>query len=101
MRLRSIPRLVSNRLSPYRPSFTCTQAKHFNLWCWLLVGLIVSGSGQIKALTRLMPGRLAYWTTLRMIRAKVWDEQALLELMVDDLLYNEAQNEVVFVKYID
>ena len=87
MRLRSIPRLVSNRLSPYRPSFKCTQAQHFNLWCWLLVALIISGSGQVKALTRLMPYRLAYWTTLRMIRAKVWDEQALLELMVDDLLY--------------
>ena len=87
MRLRSIPRLVSNRLAPYRASFTCTQAQHFNIWCWLLVSLIVSSSGQVKALTRLMPYRLAYWTTLRMIRAKVWDEQALLELMVDDLLY--------------
>jgi hypothetical protein len=87
VRLRSIPRLVSNRLSPYRASFTCTQAQHFNIWCWLLVSLIVSSSGQVKALTRLMPYHLAYWTTLRMVRAKVWDEQALLELMVDDLLY--------------
>lgn len=87
MRLRSIPRLVSNRLTLYRPSFTGANAQHFNIWCWLLVSLIVSGSGQVKALTRLMPDRLAYWTTLRMIRAKVWDEQALLELMVDDLLY--------------
>jgi len=87
VRLQSIPRLVSNRLSAYRPSFTCTQAQHFNIWCWLLVALILSGSGRIKALTRLMPCRLAYWTTLRMIRTKVWDEQALLELMVDDLLY--------------
>ena len=88
MRLRSIPRSVSNRLAPYRASFPCTQAQHFNIWCWLLVGLILSGSGQIKALTRYMPNRLAYWTTLRMIRAKVWDEQALLNLMVADLLYS-------------
>ena len=86
MRLRSIPRLVSNRLSPYRTSFKCTQAQHFNIWCWLLVSLIISGSGRVKALTRLMPYHLAYWTTLRMIRSKVWQEQALLELMVDDLL---------------
>lgn|SRR5574341_387519 len=34
-----------------------------------------------------MPHRLAYWTALRMIRAKVWDEQALLELMVGDVLH--------------
>ena len=88
MRLRSIPRSVSNRLAPYRPFFTSTQAQHFNIWCWLLVGLIISGSGQLKALTRCMPSRLAYWTALRMIRAKVWDEQALLDVMVDDLLYS-------------
>lgn len=88
MRLRSIPRSVSNRLAPYRTHFTCSQAQHFNIWCWLLVGLIISGSGQLKALTRYMPSRLAYWTALRMIRAKVWDEQALLDLMVDDLLYS-------------
>jgi len=87
MRLRSIPQKVANRLAPYRASFKCTQAQHFNLWCWLLVTLIISGSGQIKALTRYMPSRLAYWTTLRMIRAQVWDEQALLDLMVADTLY--------------
>ena len=33
-----------------------------------------------------MPKRLAYWAVLRFIKAKVWDEQALLDLMVDDLL---------------
>jgi hypothetical protein len=51
------------------------------------VSLIISASGQIKSLTRSMPNRLAYWTTLRMIRARVWDEQALLNLMVEDLLH--------------
>jgi hypothetical protein len=35
-----------------------------------------------------MPFALAYWTTLRMIRAKVWDEQALLELLVADTLHS-------------
>jgi hypothetical protein len=48
--------------------------------------LIIAGAGQLKTLTRYMPYRLAYWTTLRMMRAKVWDEQALLELMVADSL---------------
>jgi len=87
VRLRSIPQGVANRLAPYRASFKCTQAQHFNLWCWLLVSLILSTSGQLKALTRCMPHRLAYWTMLRMIRAKVWDEQALLELLVADTLH--------------
>jgi len=52
-----------------------------------LVTLIVASSGQVKTLTRYMPSRLAYWTTLRMVRAKVWNEQALLDLMVADILY--------------
>lgn len=86
MRLRSIPQRVSNRLAPYRALFNCSQAQHFNIWCWLLVTLVIASSGQVKALTRHMPWRLAYWTTLRMIRSKVWDEQALIELMVGDVL---------------
>jgi hypothetical protein len=51
------------------------------------MALILCGSGQIKELTRLMPARIAYWTTLRMIRSKMWDHQALLELMAGDILY--------------
>jgi hypothetical protein len=88
MRLRSIPQSVSNRLAPYRASFSRGPAQHFNIWCWLLVTIIIASSGQVKTLTRYMPSRLAYWTTLRMIRAKVWNEQALLDLMVADILYS-------------
>src|SRR5262245_11706810 len=88
MRLRCIPQSVSNRLAPYRSSFKSAQTQHFRVWCWLLVTLVISGSGRIKDLTRVMPSSLAYWTTLRMIRAKVWDEQALLDLMVADILYS-------------
>jgi len=88
MRLRCIPQSVSNRLAPYRSSFKSSQTQHFRVWCWLLVTLVISGSGRIKDLTRVMPSSLAYWTTLRMIRAKVWDEQALLDLMVADILYS-------------
>src|SRR5262245_53964069 len=88
MRLRCIPQSVSNRLAPYRSSFKSAQTQHFRIWCWLLVTLVISGSGRIKDLTTVMPPSLAYWTTLRMIRAKVWDEQALLDLMVADILYS-------------
>jgi hypothetical protein len=85
--MRSIPQSVSNRLAPYRASLKSAPAQHFNIWRWLLAPLIVASSGQVKTLTRYMPSRLAYWTTLRMVRAKVWNEQALLELMAADILY--------------
>ena len=86
MQLRSLPQKVSARLAPYRPSFNCKQAQHFNTWCWILVSLLLAGSGRLKELTRWLPMRLAYGTVLRFIKAQVWDEQALLDLMVGDLL---------------
>jgi hypothetical protein len=88
VRMRSIPQSVSNRLAPYRASFKSAPAQRFNIWCWLLVTIIIASSGQVKTLTRYMPTRVAYWTTLRMIRTKVWNEQALLDLMVADILYS-------------
>ena len=86
MQLRSLPQNVSARLAPYRASFKCQQAHHFNTWCWILVSLLLAGSGRLKELTRWMPTRLAYWTVLRFIKAQVWEEQALRDLMVEDLL---------------
>jgi Transposase DDE domain len=86
VRLHALPQTVSARLAPYRKCFPCQQAQHFNVWCWVLVSLLLAGSGRLKELTRWMPTRLAYWTTLRFIQAQVWDEQALLDLQVDDLL---------------
>ena len=86
MQLHSLPQNVRARLAPYRGSFKCKQAQHFNIWCWILVSLLLAGSGRLRELTRWMPMRLAYWTVLRFIKARVWDEQALLDLMVDDLL---------------
>ena len=86
MQLRSLPLSVSAQLAPYRKCFPCQQAQHFNVWCWVLVSLLLAGSGTLKELTRWMPHRLAYWTTLRFIKAQGWDEQALLELMTGDLL---------------
>ncbi|MCI0557385.1 MAG: hypothetical protein MN733_02740 [Nitrososphaera sp.] len=56
-----------------------------------MVTIIIASSGQVETLTRYMPSRLAYWTTLRMIRAKVWNEQELLDLMVADILYSQPQ----------
>ena len=55
--------------------------------CLVLVvsQFVVGRLGRLKELTRWMPARLAYWTTLRFMRAQVWDAQALLDLMVGDL----------------
>ena len=80
MQLRPLPQKVSARLAPYRPSFNCKQAQHFNTWCWILVSLLLAGSGRLKELTRWLPMRLAYGTVLRFIKAQVWDEQALTRL---------------------
>jgi len=50
------------------------------VFCWLLVTLIVSeGGAKLKALTRLMPHSLAYWTVLRMMRSGYWDAALLVD----------------------
>lgn len=88
MRLRRIPQRVSNCLSPLSVSLNCPQGQHFRVFCWLLVTLIVmQGSATLKALTRLMPCSLRYWTVLRLVRAGYWDASALIEQLSDTVLY--------------
>jgi hypothetical protein len=80
MRLSRIPQRVSNALAAVASSFSCPQAQHFRVFCWLLVTLIViEGGARLKALTRLMPRTLAYWTVLRMMRSGYWDAAVLVE----------------------
>ena len=70
MHLTRIPQRVSNVLAPLAASFTCPQGHHFRIFCWVLVTLIViEGGATLKALTRLMPRSLAYWTVLRRLRS--------------------------------
>jgi hypothetical protein len=74
MHLTRIPQRVSNLLAPLASLFPCPQGHHFRVFCWVLVTLIVvEGGATLKALTRLMPRRLAYWTVLRMLRSGSWD----------------------------
>jgi hypothetical protein len=88
MRLRRIPQRVSNCLSPLSASLRCPQGQHFRVFCWVLIILIViQGSATLKALTRLMPSSLRYWTVLRMVRAGYWDAAALIEQLADTVLY--------------
>jgi hypothetical protein len=80
MGLSRIPQRVSNALASVAVSFSCPQGQHFRVFCWLLVTLIVSeGGARLKALTRLMPRSLAYWTVLRMLRSGYWDAAFLVE----------------------
>ena len=88
MRLTRIPQRVSNCLYPLASSFTCPQGEHFRVFCWVLVTLIVmQGSATLKALSRLMPCGLRYWTVLRMVRAGYWDAAALIEQFSTTVLY--------------
>jgi Transposase DDE domain len=87
MRLSRIPQRVSNALAPLGASFTCPQGHHFRVFCWLLVTLIVSeGGAKLKALTRLMPDSLAYWTVLRMMRSGYWEAAFLVDAMSEAVL---------------
>jgi hypothetical protein len=80
MHLARIPQRVSNALASVAWSFSCPQGQHFRVFCWLLVTLIViEGGATLKALSRLMPRSLAYWTVLRMMRCGYWDAAALVE----------------------
>jgi hypothetical protein len=70
-------------LYQFKSYFRCKQSRHFVLFCWLVVMLIIDqGKGKIKALSRMMPQRIKYWALMRMIRSGQWDAQGLLEDMV-------------------
>ena len=89
MRLARIPQRVSNLLAPLASSFPCPQGQHFRIFCWLLVTLIViEGGATLKALTRLMPRSLAYWTVLRMLRSGYWDATSLVTQLGTSVLWN-------------
>ena len=87
MRLSRIPQRVSNALASVASAFSCPQGQHFRVFCWLLVTLIISeGGATLKALTRLMPDSLAYWTVLRMMRSGYWDAAFLVDAMSEAVL---------------
>lgn len=80
MRLSRIPQRVSNVLASVTSVFSCPQGQHFRVCCWLLVTLsVIDGGATLKALTRLRPRALAYWTVLRMLRSGYGDAASLRE----------------------
>jgi hypothetical protein len=70
--------------APFRP---CPQGQHFRILRWLLVALLLSqGSATLKQLTRLLPGRLHYWTVLRMVRAGYGSAAELIQRLAGTVL---------------
>jgi hypothetical protein len=63
-------------------SFSCPQGQHFRVFCWLLgTRIVIEGGATLKALTRLLPRSLAYWTVLRMMRSGYWEAAVLGDTM--------------------
>ena len=82
-----LPGNVYDFLYQFKSYFRCKQSKHFVLFCWLMVMLIIDqGKGKIKGLSRMMPQRIKYWALMRMIRSGQWDAQELLEDIVGQVL---------------
>ena len=83
-----IPQRVATALAPLSAPFRpCPQGQHFRILCWLLVALLLSqGSATLKQLTRLLPGRLHYWTVLRMVRAGYWSAAELIQRLAGTVL---------------
>ena len=74
-----VPRNVYDFLSPFKPLFRCAQARHFVIFCWLVVAIIRDpGVGTLKGALPYVPAGLSYWALLRMVRSGQWDAQAVL-----------------------
>jgi len=87
--LTCVPQKVYDFLYPYKCHFRCAQARHFLLFCWLLVMLILdSGKGTLKGMGRLMPQRIKYWALMRMVRSGWWDEHALITEISAEVVRN-------------
>ena len=87
MSLACLPRAVYDFLYGFKGHFTCPQGRHFLLFCWLLVALLLDqGQGTLKALCRRLPPRIRYWAVLRLVRCGQGDAQALLDDMVAQML---------------
>jgi Transposase DDE domain len=85
--LTCVPTNVYNALYKFKPVFRCVQARHFSVFCWLLLALILDhGKGRLKDLCGYLPPKLRYWTLMRMVRSGPWDAKVLLSEMSRDVL---------------
>jgi hypothetical protein len=86
-RCTGVPRTVYDFLYPFKPLFRCAQARHFVIFCWLLVAIIRDpGAGTLKGLCPYLPPHLSYWALIRMLRSGKWDAQVVLTGIADKVL---------------
>jgi hypothetical protein len=86
--LTCVPTNVYNALYKFKPVFRCVQARHFSVFCWLLMALILdNGKGKLKDLCEYLPPKLRYWTLMRMVRSGQWNAAVLVEKMSHDVLH--------------
>lgn len=82
-----VPRTVYDFLYPLKPLFRCTQARHFVIFCWLLVAIIRDpGAGTLKGLCPYLPPHLSYWALIRMLRSGKWDAQVVMTGIAEKVL---------------
>jgi hypothetical protein len=82
-----IPTNVYNALYKGKPLFRCGQARHFWVFCWVLLALLLDhGKGTLKDLCQYLPRTLQYWTLMRMVRSGQWDEEALVTRLASDVM---------------
>jgi Transposase DDE domain len=85
--LTCVPLNVYNTLYKFKPIFSCVQARHFWVFCWVLIALILdNGKGTLKELCQYLPPKLRYWTLMRMVRSGQWDASVLVSRMGQDVL---------------
>jgi len=85
--LTCIPVNVYHTLYKFKPVFRCAQARHFWVFCWVLIALILdNGKGRLKDLCQYLPPKLRYWTLMRMVRSGQWDDSVLVTQMSRDVL---------------
>jgi hypothetical protein len=86
-RFTCLPRTVSDFLYPFKPLFHCSQARHFVIFCWLLVAIIRDpGVGTLQGLCPYLPPHLSYWALIPMLRSGTWEAQAVMNGMADKVL---------------
>ena len=82
-----VPQKVAEFLTQFKRHFHCAQGRHFIIFSWLLVAIILDqGKGKIKGLTQIMPEKIKYWAVMRMIRSGLWDASAIMGEMVAQTL---------------
>jgi hypothetical protein len=74
-----VPSSVYAFLSRFKHHFTCAQARHFLLCCWIVTGLLLeAGTGRMTRVIACLPKRIRYWSALRLLRSGQWDVWALI-----------------------